>query len=220
MRFPDAEILVMARAPVPGEAKTRLIPALGERGAAELHAFLVERLLAQLSHAAVAPLTLCCTPGIAHPFFTHCRHKFGVTLRPQHGNDLGERLYHALATALQSRRMAVVIGCDIPDLDSHVITRALQALQQGADTAIAPTEDGGYALLALDEAEVSLFRGVEWGSDLVLQQTLKGLKALNRNYRLLDTLWDLDRPEDLRRLLGISLPPHLESLLERATAVG
>ena len=220
MRFPDAEILVMARAPVAGKAKTRLIPALGEEGAAQLHAFLVERLLTDLTSAGIAHVTLCCTPGIDHPFFYHCREAYAVRLQPQHGSDLGERLYHALANSLQQYRRAVVIGCDIPMLNSTVISEALQALEAGMDAAINPAEDGGYALMALKRVETSLFAGVEWGGEQVFSQTTLRLKTLDWHYQSLPTLWDLDRPEDLVRLQAIDLPPHLAEKIAAFTAAG
>ena len=219
MRFPDAEILVMARAPEAGKAKTRLIPALGEEGAAGLHSFLVERLLSELTEAAIAPVTLCCTPATSHPFFRHCQQSYNVTLKGQQGVDLGERLHHALTTSLKRHRFAVVIGCDIPDLDSAVISEALQALKHGHDAAITPTEDGGYALLAVKQAKASLFTGINWGSEQVFQQTTEGLETMGWRYKTLQTLWDLDRPDDLHRLRTVELPPSLASMVGEFTAV-
>ncbi|MDH5784746.1 MAG: TIGR04282 family arsenosugar biosynthesis glycosyltransferase [Chromatiales bacterium] len=202
MRFPDAKILVMARAPVAGKAKTRLIPALGEAGAAQLHAFLVERLLNELSHAEIAQVALCCTPNIDHPFFHHCRDGYGVTLQVQQGEGLGERLHHALSISLEHHRYAVVIGCDIPLLDSAVISEALQALQAGNDAAITPTEDGGYALLAVRASHPQLFHDIDWGSEKVFAQTIQRFDELQWRWHELACLWDVDTAEDYRRLLS------------------
>ncbi len=200
MRFNDAAILVMARAPVPGEAKTRLIPALGEEGAAKLHAVLTERLLIELSEADVAPITLCCTPDCFHPFFEQCREQYGTSLQRQQGDGLGERLYQALKSSLVSHRRAVVIGCDIPELGHKDVKQALNALEQGYDAAITPVEDGGYALLALKEARWELFEGVEWGGEYVFEQTVQRFAELGWRWHELTPRWDLDRPEDLGRL--------------------
>lgn len=212
MRYPDAEILVMARAPVAGAAKTRLIPALGAAGAATLHAYLVERLLGELCEAAIAPITLCCTPDTTHPFFIHCRDHYGVSLQPQQGEDLGERLHHALSQALQQRCSALVVGCDIPQLGAGDISAAFAALEQGSEAAVSPTEDGGYALLALRQSAAELFDGVEWGSDCVMAQTRQRLSSLGWNWRELREQWDVDRPEDLLRLCRLQLPPQITAL--------
>ncbi len=215
MRFPEAEILVMARAPVPGEAKTRLIPALGAEGAALLHAALVKRLLSELSEAQLAPVTLCCTPDITHPFFQQCSALYNVQLQQQVGEGLGERLHHALITSLHGHRYAVVVGCDIPQLEAVDIENALSSLIAGEDAAISPAEDGGYALLALKEAEQGLFNGVEWGTSEVMSQTRERLARLGWHWHELRCLWDLDRPEDIPRLTALSLPPPIDKLVKR-----
>lgn len=214
MRFPEAEILVMARAPVPGEAKTRLIPALGEEGAAALHSSFVECLLRELGDAAIAPVTLCCTPNTAHPFFEQCRQRYGVSLQQQHGEGLGERLHYAMHVSLQSHRYAVVVGCDIPQLGAVDIDNAIRALIAGENAAITPTEDGGYALLALKEAAQGLFDGVEWGGAEVMSQTRQRMTDLGWHWHELRTLWDVDRPEDLVRLTALSLPPQINNIVQ------
>ncbi len=213
MQFPEAEILVMARAPVAGKAKTRLIPALGEAGAAALHGYLVERLLTELSEAAIAPITLCCSPDTAHPFFCHCGDHYGVCLQPQQGEDLGERLHHALSDTLQQRKWALVIGCDIPQLGAEDIVAAFEALRQGSDAAVSPTEDGGYALLALSQPAAELFCGVDWGTERVMAQTRQRLLGLGWSWQELREQWDVDRPEDLQRLAKLDLPPPLLGVL-------
>lgn len=213
MRFPDAEILVMARAPEAGRAKTRLIPALGGERAALLHGYLVERLLGELSQAAIAPVTLCCTPGTEHPFFLHCRDRYGVRLQPQQGRDLGERLHTALGNSLEHQQYAVVVGCDIPQLDREDLIAAFEALQQGSDATLSPTEDGGYALLGLRQVAEELFCDIEWGSERVLVQTRQQLSALGWSWCELKQQWDVDRPEDLPRLSQLKLPHEIACLL-------
>lgn len=213
MLFPAGEILVMARAPEAGRAKTRLIPALGEAGAAMLHGYLVERLLGELSQAGIAPVTLCCTPDTEHPFFLQCRDRYGVRLQPQQGRDLGERLHAALRYSLQRHPYAVVVGCDIPQLGRGDLIAAFEALIQGSDAAISPAEDGGYALLGLRRAEEGLFRDIEWGSERVLAQTRQRLSSLGWSWCELKQQWDVDRPEDLPRLSRLRLPQAIARLL-------
>jgi rSAM/selenodomain-associated transferase 1 len=213
MRFADAEILVMARAPEAGCAKTRLIPSLGEAGAAQLHGYLVERLLAELSHAALAPLTLCCIPDTEHPFFQYCHERYGVRLQRQQGRDLGERLHTALSHSLEKNRYALVVGCDIPQLGREDIIAAFTALAEGNDAALSPAEDGGYALLALRQPAAELFRAIEWGGEQVLEQTRQRFAGLGWSCRELALQWDVDWPEDLQRLACLPLPPHIRQLL-------
>lgn len=210
----------MARAPVAGEAKTRLIPALGAQGAAALHAYLVERLLEELSRAAIAPITLCCSPSVDHPFFSHCAERYGVALQPQRGRDLGERLHFALESSLLQHEVAVVVGCDIPLLGPAAVTQAVASVATGADAAVTPTEDGGYALLAVRQAAVELFQGVAWGGPEVMEQTRQRLRALGWQWHELPMLWDVDQPEDLQRLAQLQLPARIARLLGGAGPSG
>jgi rSAM/selenodomain-associated transferase 1 len=213
MRFADAEILVMARAPEAGRAKTRLIPALGSEGAALLHGYLVERLLGELTQANIAPVTLCCTPNTEHPFFLQCRDRYGVRLQLQQGRDLGERLHTALSNSLEHHQYAVVVGCDIPQLGREELIEAFEALLQGSDAVISPAEDGGYALLGVRRVAEGLFRDIEWGSERVLAQTRQQLSAQGWSWCELKQQWDVDRPEDLPRLSRLKLPQEIARLL-------
>lgn len=203
----------MARAPEAGRAKTRLIPALGEEGAAMLHANLVEHLLGELSQAAIAPVTLCCTPDTTHPFFLHCQQAYGVQLQQQYGTDLGERLHSALSTALKVKKHALVVGCDIPLLGADDLIAALDALERGSQAAVSPTEDGGYALLGISEPAPELFCTIDWGSERVMSQTRDKLTAMQWSCTELRQQWDVDRPEDLQRLRELNLSPQLTELL-------
>ncbi len=213
MQFPQAEILVMARAPEAGRAKTRLIPALGDEGAASLHAFMVERLLTELSQAAIAPITLCCTPDVEHSFFHRCRDRYGVCLQQQQGSDLGERLQYALMTSLERKNISLVIGCDIPALGAEDIIAAFSALDRGGDAVISPVDDGGYALLGVRQVASELFTDIEWGSARVIGQTRQRLSSLGWHWQELRELWDVDRPEDLQRLASLDLPPKIAALV-------
>lgn len=203
-RYPHARILVMARAPVPGRAKTRLIPALGEAGAADLHRRLVERLLGSLQQAAIAPVQLWCTPDSRAPFFQDCARRYAVDLHQQAGEDLGQRMAQALLAALAEDGVesALVVGCDIPALDGELLAQACEVLHAGNDAVLLPMEDGGYGLLGLRQMAHELFTDLPWGSDAVLGQTRQRLSALQWQWEELETLWDVDRPEDLARLAG------------------
>ncbi len=196
----DVCIQVFAKAPTPGEVKTRLIPALGAEGAAELHRRLTERQLRSMQ--GVAAGELWCAPYTDDDFFRDCAEKFAVTLHAQRGGDLGERLCNGLADGLKRHRFAIAVGCDIPGLTADVIKEAISALEQGSEAVFVPAEDGGYGLIGLACMERSLFEGIAWGSDQVMAQTRERLPPLS--WRELDPCWDLDRPEDLERLRGLA----------------
>jgi len=218
MRFPRGRLLVMARAPVAGQAKTRLIPALGAEGAAAVHRYLVERQLVAATASATAPVELWCAGDCLHPFFSECRRRFAVSLHPQQGADLGERMLHALSSALHDADFAIVIGSDIPALDTSVLQAACETMRQGADAVIAPAEDGGYVLLGVRQAAPELFRNIEWGSERVMAQSRERLRHLGWNWQELPAMWDLDRPQDLPRLLALgTLPADIRRLLSQGT---
>lgn len=200
MRYPRARILIFCKPPIPGQAKTRLIPALGAQCAADLHAELARATLMQTVHSDLAPVELWASAEPEHVFFQYMRATFGCELRHQHGNDLGARMAHALETTLVDAEFAVLIGTDCPALDTDYLAQACTALADGADAVLGPAEDGGYVLIGLRRFDPTVFAGVTWGSPTVLAQTRRRLADLEWSMQELSVLWDVDRPEDLRRL--------------------
>ncbi|MCF7991567.1 MAG: TIGR04282 family arsenosugar biosynthesis glycosyltransferase [Thiohalocapsa sp.] len=198
MRYPHARILLFAKAPIPGQAKTRLIPALGAEGAAALHARLLEDTLARLVPAALAPLEIWCAPSSDHPLFADLALRYGVALRRQPEGDLGRRLCLAAEEALREARAVVLIGSDCPELQADDVELSLQALIDGRmDAVLGPAVDGGYVLLALRVPAPELFAAMPWGGDRVAEITRERMAALGLRWQELPVLRDLDRPEDL-----------------------
>ncbi|HTO47287.1 MAG TPA: TIGR04282 family arsenosugar biosynthesis glycosyltransferase [Burkholderiales bacterium] len=195
-----ASVLVFAKAPVHGAVKTRLIPVLGAAGAAALHERFVDRALATAAAAATGPVELCCAPDAPHPALAALARAHGATLAKQGPGDLGDRMHAAFRRALAGAPAAIVIGCDCPALTPEHLCDAATALVSGHDAVIAPAEDGGYVLIGLRRAERSLFDGIGWGGTTVLEETRTRLAALGWRWRELETLWDVDRPEDVVRL--------------------
>jgi rSAM/selenodomain-associated transferase 1 len=193
-------ILVFAKAPVPGEVKTRLIPALGAAGAAALHERLVGQTLATAAAAATGPVELCCAPDVSHPVLAAFARAHGATLAAQGPGDLGDRMHAAFERALAGAPAAIVIGCDCPALTPHHLREAAAALAGGDDAVLAPAADGGYVLIGLARVARTLFDRICWGGPHVLEDTRRRLAALGWRWRELATLWDVDRPEDLMRL--------------------
>ena len=193
-------LLVFAKPPQPGQVKTRLIPALGEEGAAQLHRCLVRQQLATALKAGIAQVQLWCAADTAHPFFQDCQAEFGISLHAQQGDDLGQRQLHALESAMAEATPVVLIGSDIPSMSALHLRQAFAALAADTAAVLTPMEDGGFSLIGLRASAPQLFAGIEWGGERVLAQLRANLEDMGWRYSLLDTLWDVDRPEDLVRL--------------------
>ena len=192
-------IAVFAKAPVPGEVKTRLAPMLGPDGAAALHAGLVRQALATAAQAGVGPVELWCAPDESHAFFTRCAEQFALTLHRQAGADLGERMRATFDHGLGAGDRVILIGSDCPALGPGDLREAASALDTN-DAAIAPAEDGGYVLIALSRPVPELFSGIAWGSAAVMGATRSRLAGARVRWKELPARWDVDRPEDYARL--------------------
>ena len=206
MKFPKGRIILFAKAPIPGQAKTRLIPKLGPDGAAALHQSLLEHTLVKLHQAQLAEIELWCAPDDGHGYFQGIRKNLGITTYSQQGRDLGERMHHAFSSALNRGQYALILGSDCPTLSTDTLEHAFSCLDQKShQAAIAPAEDGGYVMLGLSENAASLFSEVKWGGDQVFSDTLKRLKNINFSTYISALHWDVDRPEDLGRLDQLKL---------------
>jgi uncharacterized protein len=189
-------IAVLAKAPLPGLAKTRLIPALGADGAAMLAARLIERAIATAQTAALGPVTLWCAPDESHPVFAAMPQKYGVALARQPDGDLGARMHEA---AVAANRPALVIGSDCPALTAAHLREAADALRDH-DAVLIPADDGGYVLIGLRQPCEALFSGMQWSVASVMAETRRRLRSLGLSWRELAPLWDIDTPENLARL--------------------
>jgi rSAM/selenodomain-associated transferase 1 len=198
VRFADARILVLAKAPLPGQVKTRLVPPLTPHEAADVHRELVAGTLGRLVPAHVAPVELWCAPHPDRPFFTELEARFGVRLHRQTGRDLGERMLRAARDGLSRCRRLVLVGTDCPVMTGAQVAQALVALEE-RDAALGPAEDGGYVLLGLKRAAPELFADLPWGTAEIARLTRERMAGLGWRWTELSTLWDLDRPADLAR---------------------
>ena len=197
-----SSLIVFARAPHPGLVKTRLIPLLGAEGAAALHVRLLKHTLATVRKASFADIELHCAPTADDPFFRFCAGHFGVRVFAQAEGDLGARMHAAFEHALPACPHAILIGSDCPALTPRHLRQADRALHEGVDAVFVPCEDGGYALVGLRRPNPRIFSGITWGGDAVMADTRRQLAALGWQWRELETLWDVDRPEDYQRLVA------------------
>jgi rSAM/selenodomain-associated transferase 1 len=198
-------VIVFARAPRPGQVKTRLVPLLGAEGAAALHARLVERTLASARSAGFEHVELRCAPDAEDPFFHLCRRRYGVVLAAQAEGDLGTRMRVAFERALAAHARVLLVGSDCPALGASHLRQAERALCEGCDAVLGPAEDGGYVLIGLVRLAAGLFANISWGGASVLAVTRERLAAFGWKWRELETLWDVDRPQDYERLLASGL---------------
>jgi uncharacterized protein len=197
-------IAILAKAPLPGLVKTRLVPALGPQGAAQLQRALVARTVETACRAGTGPVTLWTSLDPDHEIFTALASRFAVRLACQNDGDLGARMLAAIATG-----PTLVIGNDCPALTPHHLREAAAALRDGNDAVIIPAEDGGYVLIGLRQPQPALFCAMRWSVPTVLAQTRRRLAQCDLRARELAGLWDVDVPEDLPRLLQ----PGFEDLL-------
>ena len=141
-------LIVFAKAPVAGRAKTRLIPALGAEGAAALAARLLDHAMQQAAEAGLGAIELCVAPDAAHPLLQAAAARHGAVLSVQGEGDLGARMQRALSRRLAGHERVLLIGTDAPSLDAGVLRAAAQALA-AHDAVFVPALDGGYALVGL-----------------------------------------------------------------------
>jgi rSAM/selenodomain-associated transferase 1 len=203
-RYANVGVAILAKAPLAGFTKTRLIPHLGAEGAAGLQRWLLQHTVRTALSAGIGPVTLWCAPDTAHPDFAMCRTCGPLALRRQPDGDLGDRMLAAIA-GTASQTGTLVIGTDCPALTPAQAANALA----GHDAAVVPAEDGGYVLIGMRQAAPRVFEAVDWGSGRVMAQTRARLLELGWRWQEFAPLWDVDRGEDLDRL-NASFPASME----------
>ena len=200
-------IVIFARAPVPGACKTRLIPALGSEGAAQLHAVMVERAVHRALASGLGPVELHGAPDTSHPFFLTLVARHPISLKPQATGDLGARMHAVFASA---HGPSLLMGTDAPCITPEHLRACATALAGGHDAVFLPAEDGGYGLVGLAKPCPEIFTDMPWGTATVMAETRSRLRAVGRSCFEPATIWDVDEPADLLRLQQsglMSFPP-------------
>jgi uncharacterized protein len=200
-------VAILAKAPVAGFAKTRLIPELGAHGAAALQEAMTERAVEAACAAAVGPVALWCTPDERHVSFREIATRLPLTLARQPEGDLGRRMLTAMDRA---NGPVLVIGTDCPALTADHLILAAEALRHGTDIVALPVEDGGYALIGSRVPQPTLFDAMPWSTPQVMAETRRRIAAARLSLQELSPLWDVDVPADLDRLPAVGLA-HLVS---------
>jgi len=192
-------IIIFAKAPLPGFAKTRLIPALGAEKAAELARQMLFNTLHEALAADIGPVELCVTPELNQAAWQEIRLPAGIEIFAQGEGDLGVRLARASERALENAGTVLLIGTDCVELCSALLREAVQALQEH-DAVIHCTADGGYALLGLQRFSQILFSDMPWSTDAVASTTIARIGRLGWSVHVGQMLHDVDEPEDLKYL--------------------
>jgi rSAM/selenodomain-associated transferase 1 len=184
-------IAIMAKAPIPGLAKTRLIPTIGAHAAAVLQEHLTERAIATALASNVGPVALWCMPDPSHASFRELVRHHKMTLKRQPDGDLGARM---LAAMTAGAGPTLVIGTDCPAITAEHLRASADALRDGADVVLIPAEDGGYVLIGTRSVQPKIFckrhvwhcNGVDrnTGADFRSGPRLRGTQpAVGRRYR-------------------------------------
>lgn len=194
-------LIIFAKAPLAGSAKTRLIPALGAYGAAVLAENLLEHAVSQALEAGCARVELCVTPDATHPTFERLlsKAKGRLCLSTQGEGDVGQRMDRALTLCLQKYERALLIGTDAPSLDTAFLKAADHALAR-QEAVFVPALDGGYALVGLTRPAPELFANMRWSHPQVMAETRARAKHAELRWVELEPIADIDEPADLVHL--------------------
>ncbi|HZC67729.1 MAG TPA: TIGR04282 family arsenosugar biosynthesis glycosyltransferase [Nitrospirales bacterium] len=196
-------LIIFAKAPIPGEVKTRLCPPLDHDEAASLHGTLVLDAVERARGLPGASLYVAGAPDIAHPFFKVMEGRYGTKLLAQRGPDLGSRMKWAMQDAFdQGAQEVLLTGTDLPTLPRALLAQAL-TLVKNHEVVLGPTADGGYYLIGLRKMISALFDGIAWSTASVFADTKKKVESAGLSLGLLPECRDLDTLEDLKAFIGL-----------------
>ena len=198
LQYPDSCLLQFAKAPIVGQVKTRLQPALDEEGCLALHRALVKYQFDVQQSAAVSNVELWCSAE--HRFFHQLIEGSDTLLALQQGRDLGERMANAFAARLTQFNRVIIIGSDCPAINSEYVAQAFAALDNNVPAVFGPAVDGGYVLIGLNCLNLTLFTDIPWGTGEVMTVTRNRLNSMGWRWKELPSLPDIDRPDDLVEL--------------------
>lgn len=199
------QLIVFIKAPIPGKCKTRLSPFLSPQQASEFYKTLVMTCMSNIQSCMDTNISIYTTPDTMHPFIQNLIKKYDVSLHLQIGENLGERMTHAIQHSLKSYDKCVLIGSDCPYIDADYITRAFKTLQQ-YDMVFGPANDGGYVLVGANKLNNAIFSHTDWGMGSVLQQSLNNCSAAKYSTHLLNSLTDIDTPQDYQAYISHASP--------------
>ena len=185
-------LIIFAKNPVYGTVKTRLAATAGDDVAFKVYLHLLKLTEATVRNIAVEKTV----------YFSSCIQQNDgwensvYNKQIQQGNDLGERMQHALINIFdEGKHKAVIIGTDCAELNADIVEDAFLQLEN-CDVVIGPAKDGGYYLIGMNKYCPSLFENIDWSTVAVLRQTLLACNTSGLTYHLLPTLADIDTEDD------------------------
>lgn len=202
MKSDPFHIAIFCKAPVAGSVKTRLIPAFGSAGAADIYTQLAEHTFATVratgdAHAASASLWVA--DDITHESVQRWRTQFNFPTFQQVGNDLGARMLHCLQLMAKQHSRVLLIGTDCPGFTPTHLRRAANELTTACPWVFTPAEDGGYVLVGSNAPRAEPFVDIAWSTHEVMAQTRRALASATLTWSEMEPLWDVDIEADVLR---------------------
>ncbi len=192
------KLIIFTKYPTPGKVKTRMISALGEKGAANLHKRLLDFTLNTVQLFSTRQQV-----DIEIEFVGCGLRKMQRWLGPaksyakQVGDDLGKKMNQAFIKGFeQGADKILIIGTDCPEMTVDDLICGFEKLDH-ADLVLGPAFDGGYYCIGLKAPTPQIFNDIAWGSDCVFDQTMAKAAQRGSIVRLLPKHHDIDRPADL-----------------------
>jgi rSAM/selenodomain-associated transferase 1 len=199
----DCAVIIFAKYPQKGNVKTRLAKDRGEDFATEFYRTCAEHFFSEvlkLNNKIFTPIIFCYGKTEVEMVSGWTGKEFMV--KPQIHGELGDRMSASFREIFSKDfSKAVIIGTDVPDINSNLINAAAAKLDEH-DIVIGPSSDGGYYLLGMKRLLPEIFKDIEWSTSLVLQKTLDKIRLLNLTVGLLDELIDIDTEHDLNNWMN------------------
>jgi len=196
-----SKLIVFAKAPVPGRVKTRLGYSIGMLNAARVYRTLCSDFLRKVNNLPEIDIEVWATPDTHHPLFLWCRRVLGLKVKRQPEGDLGERMYRSIKASLKEYSTVILTGTDMPEISISDLQKSVEVLDGGYDVVFAPSTDGGYGLVAVQQSIHSIFYNMPWSCENVLEVSLLRLKRSHLKSFLLDTYDDIDTLSDYKKFL-------------------
>lgn len=195
--FPDSEIIIFTKSPIPGEVKTRVAEKTGSRLAAKLSEILTEQTIKTAVESGLSPVSLWVPESCDHPFIQSMNNLYELTLHVQSQGDLGKKMSNVFDERLALKHSVVLIGSDCPFIDKTYLNNALTKLKTNNDMVIGPAFDGGYVLIGLRQNHHWLFENIAWSQASVMQMTRQQAVICNYKMHELNMLSDIDYFDDI-----------------------
>ncbi len=193
----EPALTLLAKKPLPGLVKTRLLPQLGAEQAAELAMMMLAETVAKALRHWRGPVSLLISPDPDHPDLIELARKFDIPMSAQSAGDLGQKMEEALAHGLKQAPAAAVMGCDLPRVTGSLLAYASAKLGGGSNI-IGPAADGGFFFAGIQVCVPGLFERIQWSTAAVFEQALKRADEAGLRYDvILPCQQDIDEIQDL-----------------------